>query len=199
MGDSSWPKQSKRRTIGNICNLAYWISAILLYWDISHTHLSYKQVEQVQLKQVYWRILYVKCTFSHKWVIPKYCLYYLNELTFYGNLFSFIELLTIFWTVFISYLMVINSDKYKSNYPNTIWWIMSCIMGELWKKIAINNSCCLIWHRLIRNASIPCLYRRTRYLVPWKKIPLTYFRDYWLEFLLQWNIWYWFNVEHDIN
>ncbi len=54
----------------------------------------------------------MKCAFSHKWVIPKYCLCYLNELTFNGNLFSFIEFLTIFSAVFISYLMVINSKKY---------------------------------------------------------------------------------------
>ncbi len=65
-------------------------------------------------------ILYVKCVFSHKWVIPKYRLCYLNKLTvnmFNGNLFSFIELLTIFCAVFISYLMVINSKKYTSKYP----------------------------------------------------------------------------------
>ncbi len=129
----------KWRSTDNIWNLAYWISDILLYWDISHTHLSYEQVQQVQLKQVYWRIFYVKCVFSHKWVIPNYRLCYLNELTFNGNLFSFIVLLTIFCAVFISYLMVINSKKYKSKYPNTIWWIMPCIMSELWKrKIAIN-------------------------------------------------------------
>ncbi len=65
-------------------------------------------------------MLYAKYTFSHKWVIPKYHLCYLNELTFNGNLFSFIELLTTFCVVFI-YLMVINSKKYKSKYPNTIW------------------------------------------------------------------------------
>ncbi len=38
-----------------------------------------------------------------------------------------------FCAVFISYLMVINSKKYKSKYPNTIWWILPCIMSELWK------------------------------------------------------------------
>ncbi len=42
-----------------------------------------------------------------------------------------------FCAVFISYLMVINSKKHKSKYPNTIWWIMPCIISELWK-IAIN-------------------------------------------------------------
>ncbi len=73
----------------------------------------------------------MKCAFSHKWVIPKYCLCYLNEMTFNGHLFSFIELLTIFHAVFISYLMVINSKKYISKYPNTIWSIMPCIMSEL--------------------------------------------------------------------
>ncbi len=35
---------SKWRSTGNIWNLAYWISDSLLYWDISHTHLSYEQV-----------------------------------------------------------------------------------------------------------------------------------------------------------
>ncbi len=73
----------------------------------------------------------MKCAFSHKWVIPKYRLCYLNELTFNGNIFSFIELLTIFCAVFISYIMVINSKKYKSKYPNTIWGIMPCNMSEL--------------------------------------------------------------------
>ncbi len=34
----------KWRSTGNIWNLAYWISDSLLYWDISHTHLSYEQV-----------------------------------------------------------------------------------------------------------------------------------------------------------
>ncbi len=52
----------------------------------------------------------------------KYWLCYLNELTFNGNLFPFIELLTISCAVFISYLMVINSKRSKSKYPNTIWW-----------------------------------------------------------------------------
>ncbi len=63
----------------------------------------------------------MKCAFSHKWVIPKYRLCYLNELTFNGDLFSFIELLVTICVVFISYLMVINSNKYKSKYPITIW------------------------------------------------------------------------------
>ncbi len=35
----------------------------------------------------------------------------MNELTFNGDLFSFIELLTTFCAVFISNLMVINSKK----------------------------------------------------------------------------------------
>ncbi len=64
----------------------------------------------------------------------KYYLCYLNELTFNGNLFSFIELWTILCAVFISYLMVINSKKSKSKYPKTFWRIMPCIMSELWKK-----------------------------------------------------------------
>ncbi len=63
----------------------------------------------------------MKCEFSHKWVIPKYCQCYLNELNFNDNLFSFIEFLTIFCTVFISYLMVINGKIFKSKYPNIIW------------------------------------------------------------------------------
>ncbi len=62
----------------------------------------------------------MKCAFSPKWVIPKYRLCYLNELTFNGNGFSFIELFTTFCAVFISYFMVINRKKYKSKYPNTI-------------------------------------------------------------------------------
>ncbi len=70
----------------------------------------------------------MKCVFSHKSIIPKYRLCYLNELTFNGNLFSFIELLTIICAVFISYLMVINSKKYKPKYPNTIWRIMPYVL-----------------------------------------------------------------------
>ncbi len=62
----------------------------------------------------------MKCAFSHKWVIPKYHLCYLNELTLNGYVFYLIELLTMFCADFISYLMVINSKKYKSKYPNTI-------------------------------------------------------------------------------
>ncbi len=74
----------------------------------------------------------MKCSFSPEWVIRKYCLCYLNELTFNGNLFSFIELLTIFCAVFISYLMDDKySKKYKSKYPNTIWSIMPCIISKL--------------------------------------------------------------------
>ncbi len=57
----------------------------------------------------------MKCAFSHKWVIPKYHLCYVNELNFNGNLFSFIELLTIFCAVFISYLIVINSKIVNQN------------------------------------------------------------------------------------
>ncbi len=57
----------------------------------------------------------MKCAFSHKWAIPKYRLCYLNELTFNGNLFSFIELLTIFCAVFISYLIIINSKNINQN------------------------------------------------------------------------------------
>ncbi len=38
---------------------------------------------------------------------------YLVELTFKGNILSLIKLLTIFWTVFMSVLMVLNSKIYK--------------------------------------------------------------------------------------
>ncbi len=70
--------------------------------------------------------------------------------------------LFIFCAVFISYLMVINSKKYKSKYPNTIWWIMPCIMSELWKnQIAINPKCCLIWHRLIWKAVLVTWHPRS--------------------------------------
>ncbi len=30
--------------------------------------------------------------------------------------------------------LVIYSKKYKSKYLNTIWWIMPCIINELWRK-----------------------------------------------------------------
>ncbi len=63
----------------------------------------------------------MKHAFSHKWVITEYHLCYLNELTFKGKLFTFIELLTIFCAVCISYLTVIIVKKYKLKYSNTIW------------------------------------------------------------------------------
>ncbi len=53
-------------------------------------------------------ILYVKCAFSHKWVIPKYHLCYLNELTFTGNLYSFVELLNYF---VCSFHIIFNDNK----------------------------------------------------------------------------------------
>ncbi len=57
----------------------------------------------------------MKCVFSHKWVILKYQPFCLNELTIKGFIFSFIKLLTIFCTVFMSLLIFINNKKYKSN------------------------------------------------------------------------------------
>ncbi len=126
------------QAISNILHIEYPIVCCIETYLIHIYHMS--KCSKCNWKQVYWRILYVKCALSHKWVIPKYCICYLNELTFNDNLLSFIELLTIFCAVFISYLMVINSKIYKSKYPNTIWWIMPCIMSELWKnkQIAIN-------------------------------------------------------------
>ncbi len=120
----------KWRSTGNIWNLAYWISDSL-FIEIYFIHIYHmskcnwnRYIEGFGMWNVHFHI---------NGLYTKYHLCYLNELTFNSNLFSLIELLTIFCAVFISYLMVINSKKYKSKYPNTIWWIMSCIMSELWK------------------------------------------------------------------
>ncbi len=40
--------------------------------------------------------------------------------------------------------MVINSKIYKSKYPNTIWWIMACIMSKLWKNPNSNKPLMLL-------------------------------------------------------
>ncbi len=113
---SSWGYQLTKtvqngspQPISEILHIEYRIVCCIEIYLIHIYHMS--KCRQVQLKQIYWRILYVKCTFSHKWVIPKHHLCYLDELTFNGNLFSFIELLIIFCAVFISYLMVIYSKK----------------------------------------------------------------------------------------
>ncbi len=120
----------KWRSKYNIWNIAYWISNSLLYWDISHTHVSYDQVykcnwnryiEQFCKRNVHFHINDLSPNIAYR------C--YLNKLTFNGNLFSFIQLLTIFCTVVILYWMVITSNKYKSKYPNPIWWIMLCIIS----------------------------------------------------------------------
>ncbi len=60
-------------------------------------------------------------SFDIKLVTPKYHPSCFNELTFKGNIFSFIKLLTCFCYVFMSCIIVINSKIYKSKYPNTIW------------------------------------------------------------------------------
>ncbi len=62
----------------------------------------------------------MKCVFCHKRIIPKYHASYPNEMTFKGNKFSFIELLTIVSAVLMSLLMVLFSKTYKSKCPNTI-------------------------------------------------------------------------------
>ncbi len=134
-GDTSWPKQFQNggpKAIYETLHIEYRIVCCIETYLIHIYHMS-KCSKCNWYKQVYWRILYMKCAFSYKWIIPKYCLCYLNELTFNGKQFSFIECLTIFCVVFVSYLMVINSKKYKSKYPKIIWWIMPCIMSKLWK------------------------------------------------------------------
>ncbi len=68
-----------------------------------------------------------------KLVIPKYHTSCHCELTVKGNIFTFIKVLTLFCEVLMSVLMVIFSKKYLSKYPCIIWWIMVCIMNELWK------------------------------------------------------------------
>ncbi len=75
--------------------------------------------------------------FWHKWVISKYHPSWLIKLVFKGNIFSFIKLLTIFSAVFRLLLMVVNSKIYNSNYPNTIWWMIRCI---LWVNYETKNT-----------------------------------------------------------
>ncbi len=89
----------KCRCSANISTFAYWKSDRLLYWDKSHTHLIYEQGTMSNWN-IYWKILYVKCVFWHKLIIPKYHTSILNELTFKGNIFPFRNLFTIFCTVF---------------------------------------------------------------------------------------------------
>ncbi len=129
-GDTSWPKLFQNggpQAIYETTHIEYRIVCCIETYLIHIYHMS-------KCSKCNWnRYIEGFCAFSHKWVIPKYCLCYLNELTFNGYLFSFIEFLTFFCAVFISYLMVINSKKYKSKYPNIIWWIMPCIMNKLWK------------------------------------------------------------------
>ncbi len=61
-------------------------------------------------------------------VIPIYYTSYLNELSFKGNIFPFNKLLTISSAVFMSLLMDINSEKYKSKYTKLF---IICVLYEL--------------------------------------------------------------------
>ncbi len=62
----------------------------------------------------------MKCMFGHKLVIPKYYPSCHSDLTFKGNIFSFIKLLTIFLCIFHVTFKFLNSKIYKLKYPNTI-------------------------------------------------------------------------------
>ncbi len=110
----------KWRSTGNIWNLAYWISDSLLYWETYLIHIYHMS----KCSKCNWNRYINKgfwmwnVHFRINGLSPNIA----YELTFNGNLFSFIKLLTIFCADFILYLMVINSKKYKSKYPNTIWW-----------------------------------------------------------------------------
>ncbi len=103
----------------------YWQSDSMWYRDLYHTHLKYEVVQQVILKQIGWRIYSVKCVFWHKLVTPKY--HHLFLMIWTGNICSFIKLLTIFSAVIMPLFKLFNSMKYKSKYPNTIWWIIPYI------------------------------------------------------------------------
>ncbi len=52
----------------------------------------------------------------------------LNELSITETIFSLIKLF------FCEVLIVLNSKKYKSKYPNTIWWIMPLYYEWIMKK-----------------------------------------------------------------
>ncbi len=140
--DQNSPKWGGWQAISEILHIEYQIVCCIEIYLIHIYHMS--KCSKCNWNRYSEGFCMWNVHFLHKWVIPKYCLCYLNELTFNGNLFSFIELLIIFCAVFISYLMVINSNNYKSKYPNTIWWIMRCIMSELWKKKYSNKPLMLV-------------------------------------------------------
>ncbi len=63
-------------------NFVYWKSDNLLYWSISHAHLTYEQMQQVKLKQVFNTYIEGFCmwnVFWYKLVIFKYRPSCLNE------------------------------------------------------------------------------------------------------------------------
>ncbi len=68
------------------------------YIDFNHTHLDYKQVQQVKLKRSTPGFILQNVCFDINWLSPNIILL--------GNKFLFIKLLTIFCAVFMSLLMV---------------------------------------------------------------------------------------------
>ncbi len=89
--------------------------------------VQYIVIILVQLKHIEGFCMWTMC-FDINWLLPNithlvlkiWSLLFLKEL----YIFSFIKLLSIFFLVFMPFLPVINSKIYKSNYPNTIWWII---------------------------------------------------------------------------
>ncbi len=64
------------------------------------------------------------CVFLHKLVILKYGL---NELTYKRNIYSLLEFSLFSWQFYVHLIV----NNYKSEYQNTIWSIMQCIMNTL--------------------------------------------------------------------
>lgn len=133
-----WGTCQKQSNMGVSQPCNFWkccISDSLLYWDIYGTHLTYEQVWHVKLKPVCSRMYYVKSVFWYKLVILKYHTFCLHALTIQENIFSLTKLITTFWVDFRSFLMIlISKKKYNSKYPYSIWWIVPCVLSELWIK-----------------------------------------------------------------
>ncbi len=91
-----------------VYNVYIWVLFGIIFGK-EREDLKYEQLLQVQLKKVNWRIVYAKCVFWHKLVIHKYQLSFVSGVTFKGNVFPFIKLLSMFCTIFIS--IVINSKN----------------------------------------------------------------------------------------
>ncbi len=93
-----------------IWNRPYRRSDSLCYWDISYPFNIWARVVSPIETGILKDFVY-QCLFWHKFVIPKYHAYCLNDLTVKGNILSFIKLLAIFCADVMSPVVVINSKN----------------------------------------------------------------------------------------